>query len=219
MHLKGTRRIWIEAVSPDQGHQDNLDKVSNLPEDGRVDAEDERRRVELRITAALASKIDKFRTYRDAGIIDERDSCVVAISGGQFALQAIHLGLPPPVTSVYPFGGEQVVFNPQARRFNSVFGVAPEIVRGVGPAVQRTAFQEPANALISGLIWSRRSIGNFLGQPDDFVFVQSQVGKRPVRRAWLKWAEAYFVVEDGRQLWAIKSGRDRKTFRTASGFK
>jgi len=216
---KGTRRIWIEAVSPDQGHQDNPDRVANLPEDGRIDAEDERRRVELRITTALVSKIEKFRAYRDAGIVDDRDSCLVAISGGQFALQAVHPGLPPPVTAVFPFGREQVHFDPQARCFNSSFDVAPLIERARGRAIERTALQDSANALISGLIWSQRSIGNFMGQPDDFVFVQSQVGARPIRRAWLKWSEAYFIVDDGQRLRAVKRGRSRKTFKITSGFK
>lgn len=49
---KGKRRIWIEAVSPDQVHRDNPDKVADLLEDGRINDEDERRRVELRITTA-----------------------------------------------------------------------------------------------------------------------------------------------------------------------
>ena len=28
---KGTRKIWIEAVSPDQGHQNNPDRVADWP--------------------------------------------------------------------------------------------------------------------------------------------------------------------------------------------
>ena len=48
--------------------------------------------------------------------------------------------------------------------------------------------------MISGLIWSRRSIGNFLSQPDDFLYVQCQVGTRPIRRTWFRWTEAYFVA-------------------------
>jgi hypothetical protein len=80
-------------------------------------------------------------------------------------------------------------------------------------------FDFRGNALISGLIWSRRSIGNFLGQPDDFVFVQNQVGSRPVRRTWLKWSEAYVVIDDGRRLWATKRRTGRKTFKVSSGFR
>lgn len=217
---KGTRRIWIEAVSPEQGHANNPDRVADWPaEEARIDVGEQRRQVELRITTALSSKIEKFQGYRDDGIVDERDSCIVAISAGQFALQAVHGGLPPPVTSVYPFGQEQVHFDPDASTFNSVFDFAPLIRRVAGQAVDRTAFQDPENALISGLIWSQRSIGNFLAQPDDFVFVQNQVGARPICRRWLKWSQAYFVVNSGRQLWATRSLANRTTFKTTRGFK
>ena len=33
---------------------------------------------------------------------------------------------------------------------------------------------------IGGLIWSRRSTGNFLGNTDDLVFVHNQLAKRPL---------------------------------------
>jgi hypothetical protein len=73
--------------------------------------------------------------------------------------------------------------------------------------------------MISGLIWSRRCIGNFLGQPDDFVYVQCQIGARPIRRTWLRWSEAYFVIDGGQRLSSTRSRRSGKTFKTNFGFK
>jgi hypothetical protein len=217
---KGTRKIWIEAVSPDQGHENNPDRVADWPaEESRIDVDEQRRQVELRATSALSSKIAKFKRYRDNGIVNERDSCIIAVSAGQFPLQAIQFGLSPAVTSVYPIGHERIDFNPLAPSFSSVFDFAPQIERPGRQPVQRTMFQDPDNALISGLIWSRRSIGNFLGQPDDFVFVQNQVGSRPIRRTWLKWSEAYVVIDGGRRLWATKRRTSRKAFKISSGFR
>jgi hypothetical protein len=217
---KGSRKIWIEAVSPEQGHENSPDRVADWPqEEQQINVDEERRQVELRITAALASKIGKFKGYREAGIIDERDSCIVAISAGQFPLQAVHGGVSPSVTAVYPIGRERAHVDPQARTFNSIFDFAPQIRRVAGQPVDRTIFQDPQNSMISGLIWTRRSIGNFLGQPDDFVYVQCQVGTRPIRRTWFRWAEAYFVVDDGHRLRTTKSRRSGKTFKTKSGFK
>jgi len=57
---------------------------------------------------------------------------------------------------------------------------------------------------ISGLISSRRAIGNFLGPPDDFIFVHNQAAERPIRRKWIKWVEEYLPVEDGKQLRRLK---------------
>jgi hypothetical protein len=61
-----------------------------------------------------------------------------------------------------------------------------------------------------------QKIADGAARPDQ---AENAVGSRPIRRAWLKWSEAYFVVDDGQQLWAVKSRRSRKTFKTASGFK
>ncbi len=218
--LKGRRKIWIEAISPDQGDvEKNLDRVPDLPqEEGRVDVAAQRRAVELRITSALDTKITKFQIYRNSGIIAEINSCIIAISAGRFPLQAIHFGLPPAVTAVYPFGEEHHTFDPNSRRFSRVFDFSPEIPRRRGDAIARRAFQDAGNAGISGLIWSLRSIGNFLGQPDDFTYVQCQVGARPVPRRWIKWAEAYFTIDEGRRLWATKTRTSGKTFKVASGF-
>jgi hypothetical protein len=54
-------------------------------------------------------------------------------------------------------------------------------------AVPRTAFQNDYFSDIDGLIWSRRSIGYFLGNADDLVLVPNQLAKRPVPGRWLNW--------------------------------
>ena len=148
---KGTRKIWIEAVSPDQGHENNPDRVADWPaKESRINVErKQRRQVELRATAALSSKIAKFKRYRDNGIVNERDLCIIAVSAGQFPLQAIQFGLSPAVTSVYPIGRERIDFNPLAPSFSSVFDFAPHIERPGRQPVQRSMFQDPDNALIS----------------------------------------------------------------------
>jgi len=67
-------------------------------------------------------------------------------------------------------------------------------------AISRTAFQHEYFAGIDGLIWSRRSTGNFLGNADDLIFVHNQLAKRPLAKRWLNWVEEYFPVDDGNKL-------------------
>jgi len=57
---------------------------------------------------------------------------------------------------------------------------------------------------ISGLIWSRRAISNFLGQPDDFIFVHNKAAARPIQREWMNWVQEYQAVEGGKQLRRLK---------------
>jgi hypothetical protein len=201
---KGRRRIWIEVIAPSPGDEDNTDKVPDLFASGAQ--ENPRRQIELRIASALKTKADKFVRYREKGLIDENDSCIVAISASQFALEAAGGGLPHAVTTVYPFGEEVISIDPETSEFAELgHKYSGEIKRaekeGEKPkVVPRTAFQNEYFAGIDGLIWSRRSAGNFLGNTDDLVFVHNQLAKRPLPKRWLDWAEEYFPVDGGKKL-------------------
>lgn len=204
---KGRRNIWVEAIAPSPGDEDNPDRVPDLFASGAE--KDSRRKIELRIGSSLKTKTDKFSNYREKGIIGEKDSCIVAIAASQFALEAdveSGAGLPLPVTTVYPFGDEVVQFDPQTAEFTSIsHKYSAEIERiqkneqRQNP-VPRTAFQNDYFAGIDGLIWSHRSTGNFLGNSNDLVFVQNQLSKRPLPRRWLDWSEEYWPVDGGKKL-------------------
>jgi hypothetical protein len=201
---KGRRRIWIEAVSPKQGDEKNLDRVPDLfPASADKGQFAERYQIELRITQALERKARKFARYREMGLIGERDSCIVAISAGQFSLQAIAAGggLPHAVTAVYPFGDEIVMLDPETGEFSSTSHTYSDAIKNSKKGQEpRTAFQHKEFASISGLIWSLRSIGNFLGESDDFVYVHNQMAERPIARGWFNWAEEYIPTDDGTKL-------------------
>jgi hypothetical protein len=199
---RGRRRIWIEAEAPGPGDSDNPDQVPDLfaaTADEKLDAP--RRQIELRITGSLRRKAEKFERYRKKGLIGETDSCIVAISACRFALEAAGANLPHAVTAVYPFGEEYAVIDPETAAISSFCHTySAEIKRASGATVARTAFQHNSFCGISGLIWSRRSVGNFLGQPDDLVFVHNQMATRPIQRQWIDWAEEYYPVEEGKKL-------------------
>jgi hypothetical protein len=125
----------------------------------------------------------------------------VAISAGQFTLQAAGAGLPHAVTAVYPFGDEYFVIDPITHKaVDRRFLYSGEIKRVDKDPIPRSAFQHECFSGISGLIWSRRSIGNFLGQEDDFMFVHNQVARKRIPRKWIRSPEEYFPINDGRQL-------------------
>jgi hypothetical protein len=205
---KGRRKIWIEAMAPSPGDDKNLDKVPDLflnAGDGLQDMPE--RHIELRITGALWTKLQAFQRYRQNGIIGDNDSCIVAVSAAQFALEAAGEGLSHAVKAVYPFGEEFIELNP--RRFEVVrFGhrYSEQITRAndKGEPILRTAFQDERFADISGLIWSRRSPGNFLGQADDLVYVHNQVARKPIPRKWVRWAEEFYPIDEGKKLRARK---------------
>ena len=198
---KGSRRIWIEAVAPGPGDDGKPDRVPDFwqptPDEAQKFPD---RQIELRITSSLLKKRDAFARYRDNGIIGEKDSYIVAISGGQFAAQAFGRWLPHGISAVYPFGREITELDPETAKLRSRYEYAGEIARTKGGPIPRTAFQHQHFAGVSGLIWSLRSIGNFLGQRHDFAYIHNQVAERPIPRRWIRWADQYFSDEEGKTL-------------------
>lgn len=201
---KGRRKIWIEAIAPGPGDDKNLDKVPDLflnVDGGMKDVSE--RQIHLRLTSALWTKLQAFEQYKKNGIIGNNDSCIVAISAAQFSLEAAGEGLSHAVKAVYPFGEEFIELNP--RRFEVVrvgHRYSEHIKRAKEKAepILRTAFQDERFADISGLIWSRRSTGNFLGQADDLVYVHNQIARKPIPRKWVRWAEEFYPIDEGKRL-------------------
>jgi hypothetical protein len=197
---KGNRVIWIETIAPDKGDQNNIDKVPELLPAGtneRFLHVAPRRQVELRITSALYTKALAFRHYRNDGIIGEKDSCIVAISGAQFALQAVTAGLPYVVSAVYPFGEEQFTLESSTLKvLGSDFTFSDTIQRTAKPdePIPRSAFRGDQFKDISGIVWSRSSVGNFSPIRHDLVYVHNQRAERPVPRGWVRWREEYYSL-------------------------
>jgi hypothetical protein len=201
--FKGRRKIWIEAIAPSPGDDKNLDRVPDLFLNADGAAQDMPERQVHYASGALWTKLQAFQRYKQNGIVGDNDSCIVAISAAQFALEAAGEGLSHAVKAVYPFGEEFIELN---RRTFEVVGFGHRYSDQINRAkkkddpILRTAFQDERFADISGLIWSRRSIGNFLGQPDDLVYVHNQVARKPIPRKWARWAEEFYTMDEGTTL-------------------
>jgi hypothetical protein len=160
--VDGSRRIWIEAIAPDRGQldDDRVPEIAPINRGGHVAAQPIRQ-IHLRISSALWTKTKAFRTYRDQGIIAESEPCVVAIGAGRFATYAQGIGFPLAVSAVFPIGNQFVrVDRSTLEIVEHGFQPSNTIERATGDDIPRSAFVDPNFHDISGLIWSRVSIGN-----------------------------------------------------------
>jgi hypothetical protein len=208
---KSNRVIWIEAIAPDKG-DDALDQVPQFLPAGtseRILRAAPRREVELRITSALYKKALVFRHYRKEGIIGEKDSCIVAISAAQFALQTVTGGLPYALSAVYPFGKEEITIDRKTGKFvKNEFTLSDTIERRAKPEepIKRTAFQSDFFKDISGIVWSRSSIGNFSTIQHDLVYIHNQRATRPIPRHCMRWREEYYPLAGTNMLKLRRGG-------------
>jgi hypothetical protein len=107
---------------------------------------------------------------------------------------------------VYPVGEEITTLDLKTSQIRTRYAYSNEIERMKGTKtedpdnVARTAFRNDDYKSISGLIWSLRSIGNFMGQSHDLLYLHNQVAERPIPRRWFNWADQYFSSDNGTQL-------------------
>lgn len=192
--IDGERTIWIEAIAPEPGADNNPDRVPDIIPISECDIAQyaPRREVELRITSALESKREAFIRYQGKGPVSEEDICIVAISGLRFFAQSATSIIPCALSAVYPIGELRAYFGQEAgETVNDAYDHSTEIERTVGGPIPRDGFLGDRYPQISGLIWSRRSIGCFCIKKHDLVFVHNAGAHRRMEPHWTDWAGEY----------------------------
>lgn len=193
--LPDGRRLWIEATAPTLGAPDNPDRPPPLLE-GRV-APVPVERIMLRLSQGIWDKTRRLRRYRQDGIISKGDCTVIALSSGAhwpFIEAPDH----PRILSVlFPIGDERWIVD---RATNQVVRVEHEyrggVVRANGEPIAMTAFDTPASADISGLIYDfARPQGIRQQDFGRFFTVDNPHAAEPLPRNYLMLGRAYRVEE------------------------
>jgi hypothetical protein len=118
-------------------------------------------------------------------------------------------GLPYAVSAVYPFGEQEFTIDREtAKVVKSDFTLSESIERKAKPEepIPRTAFQSEEFKDISGIVWSRSSIGNFSRIHHDLTYVHNQRATRPIPRGWLRWREEYYPLTGTNTLHVRRRG-------------
>jgi hypothetical protein len=193
--IDGDRRIWIEAIAPDVGDPGE-DQVPDLvmAEDGGGAQVQPLRQIHLRITSALWTKKRALEQYRVDGVIGEQDVCLVAIGGGRFALQAAGEDFPTALSAVYPIGDEFVRVNRDNHQVVAHGYHRAEVIERAAGNIPRTAFFDGRFAHVSGLIWSRASIGNMYRAARPMSLIHNHASENPMPRGWTAWEMEYAAV-------------------------
>ncbi len=183
--IEEERRIWIEAVSPTPGAVEHPDKVNPL----LVDDESHSVPVErllLRATSQLCGKNERFRQYRDDGIVAEGDICIIGINCGDMEgfelLSANYIA-----NAFYPtrskIWGE-----------DSWTWYAPcQLPKGNGEIVQASLFTSSTFSFITGAIFSSNSISSLLKAETDFRYFPNPRSSRSLPPNWMPWSEETVV--------------------------
>lgn len=195
--LDGDRRIWIEAIAPDEGQEgpDQIVRPVPLNEGGGWIAAPTRQ-AQLRMTSAFWTKVRVIRRYVEQGVIGEQDTRIIAISASRFGA---YVSDDPPLilSSLFPLGEHYVTVDRNTGEIvEEGFHRADEIQRD-GRPIPRTAFLDPQFSDISGVIWSRISLGNSGRRNRPLMYVHNPLAQFPLAERWGVWDREYVSTVEG----------------------
>lgn len=209
-----SRRIFIEAVAPSEGSEDNLDKVPRLKLNVATQVPDNE--ITLRYSGAIADKYKKYHTYLNRRIISPSDSYVIALNSCKIdsAIVNGNAELPRIMKAVLPIGFKQVTIS----KFSGPvvdwkYQYRPNISRSSGSSVATDLFLNPEYAGLSGVLYSRSDVANVPNQMgDDMIFIHHPNPTNAIPDGYFKFGMEYFIELDHEKSsvsWKYKDWRQK----------
>ncbi len=196
--LEDGRRIWIEAITPDEGAPgpDQILRPVPINEGGGLVAAPIRQ-AQLRTSSAFWTKAQKIGRYIEQGVIAPDDPRIIAISASRFGIYVAEQPLPLIMTTLFPIGDAYVTIDRETGDvLEEGLHAAPLIQRERNP-IPRTAFLDPRFAHISGVIWSRIGIGNLARQVRPITYVHNPLAETPLPPNWGVWDREFVTTQRG----------------------
>jgi len=196
--LEDDRRIWIEAITPDEGAPgpDQIVRPVPINEGGRLVAAPIRQ-AQLRTSGAFWTKAQKIGRYIEQGVIAPGDTRIIAISASRFGVYVAEQPLPLIMTTLFPIGDAYITIDRDTGNvIEGGFHAAPLIHRERDP-VPRTAFLDERFADISGVIWSRVGLGNLSREVRPISYVHNPLAQVLLPTRWGVWDREFVTVQQG----------------------
>lgn len=196
--LQGGLRIWIEAITPDEGAPgpDQIVRPVPLNEGGGLFAAPVRQ-AQLRTSGAFWTKAQRIARYLEQGVIVPEDTRIIAISASRFGVYVTEQPLPLIMTTLFPIGDAYITIDRETGNVvEEGFHPAPFINRERNP-IPRTAFLDERFADISGVIWSRVGLGNLSRRTRPLTYVHNPLAQVPLATNWGVWDREFVITPHG----------------------
>lgn len=195
--IENGRRIWIEAITPDEGAPgpDQVVRPIPLNEGGGIIAAPIRQ-AQLRTSGAFWTKAQKIGRYIQQGVIAPGDIRIIAISASRFGVYVPEQPLPLIMTTLLPIGDAYIIIDrATGATLEEGFQPAPFIQRE-RDQIPRTAFLDQRFADVSGVIWSRIGIGNLSRQVRPITYVHNPLARTSLPRNWGVWDREFVTAQN-----------------------
>jgi hypothetical protein len=199
--IEDGRRIWIEAITPDDGAPgpDQIVRPVPINQGGALIAAPIRQ-AQLRTSSAFWTKAQIISRYIAQGVIAAEDTRIIAISASRFGVYVTEQPLPLIMSTLFPIGNAYITIDRETEEVvEEGFHPSPLIHRDRNP-IPRTAFLDERFAHVSGVIWSRISLGNLSRQSRPLTYVHNPLADVSLPTNWGIW-DREFVTTPHDEEW------------------
>jgi len=189
-------RIWVEAIAPTSGADENPDRVPDFKHGVATRVPDEQ--IVLRYRSAISEKFDyKYHNYLATGVVSSSDPYVIAINSCRIKAAIADSDPPRILKAVFPIGYQQVTIDKQTREIiDSGFQFRPAVERANGTQISTDLFLNPVYEKLSGILFSRASVEHLIRRlGEDFIFIHNPLAINPVPPGFFKFGREYSAQE------------------------
>ena len=196
-----SHRIWIEAIAPSGGRENNLDKVRDMEYGVAQDVPD--KEITLRYCGAIKDKFNKYLGYLEQNLIRPEDSFVIALNSCKIPHAIMDLNPPRIIKAVFPIGDWQLNIDKNIHKVvESGLQFRPDIKRASGSTVSTNVFLNPDYQNLSGILYSHASVGSYqlTNMGSDFIYIHNPLAmNNRVPEGYFKFGKEFIPTEDNEQ--------------------
>jgi hypothetical protein len=189
------QRIFIEAICPGPGDDDNPNSVPPLMHGAPIAQEVPVAQIVLRICSALEEKKRKFARYLEQGVVSQDDVTIIAISSSRIGVQASGLWPPVIMRATHGLGNPYVVFDKDEGAVGEGIGSNERIPKVSGHEIETTFLLSDSNNAVSAVLYSECSVFSMLFD----LYVESMLIHNPSARVCLRPG----LLPRMKELWTI----------------
>jgi type I restriction enzyme S subunit len=185
--------IYIEAVTPSEGHEDNVDKVPKMQMMKATRVPDEQ--ITLRYCGVISEKHKKYISYLEKGVITNSDAYIIAVNSCKIEQAIIETDVPRIMKAILPIGYEQVTISRiPGSEASWHHQYRKKISRSKGSSVNTDIFLNQYYEGLSGVIYTRTDLFNrppLMG--DNYIFVHNPLAQNHIPNGFFNFGTEYYI--------------------------
>ena len=193
---KDGKRVFIEAICPGPGDEDNPNSVPSIVYGALIAPAVPEAQIILRICNALDEKKRKYAHYLRQGIVSESDICIIAVNSSKLG-RAFGSWPPAIMRATHGLGSPYVIFGRGEGVVDEGFKSCKSITKVNGEEIDTSFLLSEDNSLISAVLYSGCSFFSF---PFD-LFSESTLIHNPKARVPLPLG----FIKRTEDIWTICS--------------